>query len=192
MSYLILNGMNSNDTFIPKINDFLKEKFTEKDIRGEILNLHEIDIKPCLGCFKCWIETPGVCVIDDYGRTVAKKMIQSDYLLYVTPITYGGYSAELKKAVDRSISLLSPFFRIYHKEIHHEKRYDNYPDFIVIGTLSEQDENQEGIFRELVHRNSLNNFAEKVTSQIIYENDDEEVIQNKIEECLNIVGEKNE
>ncbi len=192
MNYLILNGMNAEDTFIAKINEFLKKKFTDKDIEGEILNLYEFDIKPCLGCFKCWIETPGKCVIDDYGRTVAKKMIQSDYLLYVTPITYGGYSAELKKAIDRSISLLSPFFRIYHNEIHHEKRYDKYPDFIVIGTLSEQDENQEEIFAELVHRNSLNNFAEQVSSQIIYESDDDRIVQNKLEECLNIVGEKNE
>ncbi|MHA1198776.1 MAG: hypothetical protein ACTSQF_05415, partial [Candidatus Heimdallarchaeaceae archaeon] len=114
--------------------------------------------------------------------------IQSDYLIYVTPITYGGYSAELKKAVDRSLPLISPFFRVHHDEIHHEIRYDKYPDFTVIGTLENPDEEQEEIFNTLVQRNRLNNFAEKFSSQIIYSSDNDELIETKIDESISIVG----
>ncbi len=192
MSYLILNGMQSNDSIIPKINKFIAEKLQEHDIKGEILNLHEKDIKPCLGCFKCWVETPGICIIDDFGREVAEKMIQSDYLFYITPIKYGGYSSELKKALDRSIGLLMPFFRIFHDEIHHETRYDKYPNFSVIGTLDEPNKEQEEIFTNLVKRNSLNNFAPKFTSQIIYTSDDEQTIKTKIDNSLRIMGEEND
>ncbi|MCE7743302.1 MAG: flavodoxin family protein [Candidatus Heimdallarchaeota archaeon] len=188
MQYLILNGMKYGDSLIPKITNSLSEKLQNKNLQGEILNLHSKDIKPCLGCFKCWVETPGICIIDDYGREVAKKTIQSDYLIYITPVNYGGYSAELKKAVDRSLPLLSPFFRVYHEEIHHEMRYDKYPDFIVIGTLEEPNEEQEEIFKKLVQRNSLNNFAEQSSSQIIYSSDAEETIETKIEESLSIIG----
>ena len=192
MQFIILNGMPSKNLTIQKINTMIAEKLQQKDIQGEILNLHEKDIKPCLGCFKCWVETPGICIINDYGREVAKKIIQSDYLIYVTPITFGGYSAELKKAVDRTLPLLSPFFRIYHNEIHHEQRYENYPDLIVIGFLDYPDEEQETIFKTLVYRNQLNNFAKRYSSQIIYSSDDEQIIETKIDESISIVGEKNE
>ncbi len=189
MQFLILNGMKKDDKIIPKINDILSNKLQDKGLEGEILNLHEKEIKPCLGCFKCWMETPGICIINDYGREVAKKIIQSDYLIYVTPVTYGAYSADLKKAVDRSLPLLSAFFRIYYNEIHHEMRYDKYPDFIVIGTLEEPDKEQESIFKSLVYRNQLNNFAEKYSSQIIYTSDDDKIIETKLDESLSIVEE---
>ena len=192
MSYLILNGMKKEDEFIPKLNDKLSIILQKIGLKGNILKLHEYKIKPCLGCFKCWIETPGICVINDFGREVAKKIIQSDYLIYITPITFGAYSAELKKAIDRTLPLLSPFFRVYHNEIHHEQRYDKYPDFAVIGTLDEPDSEQEEIFKELVYRNSLNNFADKYSSQVIYSSDDDETVEMKLEKSLRIFGEDND
>ena len=115
----------------------------------------------------------------------------SNYLVYITPITYGAYSAELKKAIDRSLPLLSPFFRIYHDEIHHEMRYDKYPDFIVIGTLEEPDEEQEDIFKTLVTRNRLNNFAENYTCQILFNSDTDEIVETKVNDSLSIVGDIN-
>ncbi|MCG3222186.1 MAG: flavodoxin family protein [Candidatus Heimdallarchaeota archaeon] len=192
MSYLILNGMYQNDSIIPKIDELVSEEFNKRGIKGETIVLQEKDIKPCLGCFKCWIQTPGICIIDDYGREVAKKIIQADNLIYLTPVHFGGYSSELKKAVDRSLGLLSPFFRVYKDEIHHETRYDKYPNLFVIGTLKEPNPKQEEIFSELVKRNVLNNFAPKHATQIIYFTDEISTIKKKIEEGVRIVGDDNE
>jgi multimeric flavodoxin WrbA len=183
--------MYKNDLLIPKIRKIISEEFEKRNIAGETIVLHEKDIKACLGCFKCWIQTPGECIINDFARDVTKKMINSDYLIYLSPIVYGGYSAELKKAVDRSISLISPFFRVYNDEIHHEARYDKYPKLIVIGTLPEPDINQESIFKDLVERNVLNNLAPEHISKIIHNIDEDEVIKSKIEDCFAIVGEEN-
>ena len=190
MNYVILNGMNENDSFLQETNRSIENELLKQGFQGESILLHEKDIKPCLGCFKCWVETPGICVIDDYGRETAKKMIQSDYMIYLTPICFGGYSAELKKSLDRALPLLSPFFRIYHEEIHHEQRYDKYPNMIVYGILDEPNKEQEEIFTELVKRNSLNNFAPKLASQIIYKSDDQKVIQDKIQVGLSILGDE--
>lgn len=193
MSYVILNGMYKDDSFIPRINQMVSEEFQRNNYVGDTVILHDEEIKPCLGCFKCWVQTPGICIIDDYGREVAKKMIQSDVLVYITPINYGGYSAELKKALDRSIGLLSPFFRVHEKEIHHETRYDKYPDLVVIGTLEKSNTEQEEIFTALVKRNVLNLFSEKYSYQVIYKDDDDDaIITKKIESSLAIVGEGNE
>jgi multimeric flavodoxin WrbA len=111
-------------------------------------------------------------------------------MIYLSPVVYGGYSAELKKALDRSICLISPFFRVYHNEIHHEIRYENYPKLIVVGTLPNPDSEQEEIFTELVERNVLNNFAPKHVSKVIYLSDEDKIIKNKIEECFAIVGDE--
>lgn len=192
MSYVVLNGMYQDDNFIPNIERMISEEFQKRNITGETLNLHEKEIKACLGCFKCWIQTPGICIIDDFGRDVVKKIIQSDYLIYLSPIVYGGYSTELKKAIDRSIGLICPFFQVYHGEIHHEKRYEEYPKLLVIGTLLEADSEQEEIFKELVERNVLNNFAPEHTTTIIYHSDEEESIKQKLEGSFKIVGDENE
>lgn len=191
MSYLILNGMFKDDSFIPKIEKIVSEEFQKQNINGETIILHEHDIKPCLGCFKCWVQTPGICIIDDYGREVAKKNIQSDNLVYITPITFGGYSAELKKAVDRSIGLISPYFRVYKDEIHHETRYDRYPNLFVFGVLENPNPEEEKIFSTLVKRNVLNNFAPKHSSQVIYYSDDESEIIRKIADGLSVLGDEN-
>lgn len=192
MSYVILNGMYKNDNFIPMIEKMISEEFNKRNILGETLNLHEKEIKACLGCFKCWVQTPGVCIINDFGRDVAKKMIQSDFLIYLSPIIYGGYSSELKKAVDRSIGLLLPFFQIHHGEIHHEMRYGRYAKLLVIGTMPETDLEQEEIFKELVERNVLNNFAPEHTTTIIYHSDKEETVKQKLREGFKIVGDVND
>ncbi|MHA1814880.1 MAG: flavodoxin family protein [Candidatus Heimdallarchaeaceae archaeon] len=188
MSFVILNGMYKDDSFIPRINQMVSDEFQRNNYVGDSVILHDEEIKPCLGCFKCWVQTPGICIIDDYGREVAKKMIQSDVLVYITPITYGGYSAELKKAVDRSLGLIAPFFRVHENEIHHEMRYDKYPNLLVIGTLDKPSPDQEEIFTTLVKRNVLNLFCPKYTSKIIYTDDDEATIKKKIEESIGEVG----
>jgi len=124
----------------------------------ENLALREIDIAPCLGCFGCWVKTPGVCVIDDAGRDVARRMAQSDLLVYLTPLTFGGYSSELKKALDRSIPNISPFFRLVHGEVHHVKRYARNPRILGIGVCAGGpiDPEEEELFETLVHRNAIN------------------------------------
>jgi AraC-like DNA-binding protein len=52
----------------------------------------------------------GVCVIDDFGLEAARMAVQSDVLIFLSPVTSGGYSSELKKAVDWfARSLLLPY-----------------------------------------------------------------------------------
>lgn len=52
MSYVILNGINEDDDFIPNINNILTEQFQQKNNKGDILTLHENEIIPCLGCYE--------------------------------------------------------------------------------------------------------------------------------------------
>ena len=61
MDFVILNGMYENDSFLQEINSSIENELLKQGFQGESISLHEKDIKPCLGCFKCWVETPGIC-----------------------------------------------------------------------------------------------------------------------------------
>ena len=139
------------------------------------LILREVDIAPCLGCFGCWVKTPGVCVIDDAGRDVARQMIQSDLLVYLTPLTFGGYSSELKKAIDRSIPNISPLFRLVRGEVHHVKRYTRNPRIVGIGVcpIGRVDPDEEELFETLIHRNAINMHAPADEATVVAAEDNE-------------------
>ena len=89
--------------------------------------LRDTPIAYCRGCFNCWIKTPGICRTRDAGRYVARAFRASDAVFFLTPVTFGGYSSELKKALDRCIGLVAPFSTRVRGEVHHRRRYAAYP-----------------------------------------------------------------
>lgn len=87
-------------------------------------------IKNCVGCFGCWIKTPGKCVIKDGYENLGEIFSRADNIIVVSECFYGGYSPFVKNILDRSISYLLPFFKIWNNEMHHQKRYKNNFKFI--------------------------------------------------------------
>ena len=100
---------------------------------AETIVLREQKIGNCAGDFFCWVRSPGVCNVDDDNRVIAAKVVRSDLVIYLTPVTFGGYSSALKRMVDHQIQNISPFFTAIDGEIHHQPRYAAYPDLLVIG-----------------------------------------------------------
>lgn len=82
-------------------------------------------IQSCIGCFGCWIKTPGKCVLKDGYENMGELLAQADKVTIVSRCCYGGYSPFVKNVIDRSISYLLPFFRTIHNETHHKPRYKN-------------------------------------------------------------------
>lgn len=82
-------------------------------------------IKPCIGCFGCWIKTPGMCVIHDGFESIGAEMVKCSELILASRCVYGSVSPEVKAALDRAISYIHPDFAIRHGELHHKRRYNN-------------------------------------------------------------------
>lgn len=188
MKALILDGSKEDNIFNTIINE-ITNILKEKNIHVEAINLRSQDITSCQGCFDCWIKTPGICTINDIGRTISMKMVQCDLLILITPITFGGYSSELKKALDRMNPNILPFYIKIGGEIHHSPRYDKYPILIGIGILTSPEQESETIFLKLIERNSINFYSEKYSSKIIYSDDSLEGIHKKIFNSLSEVTE---
>jgi len=156
MNALILNGEESDGLSLNHISKSIKEELKANDFKVEEILVKEKEIADCRGCFKCWVKAPGICIIDDYGREAAARLINSDLLIFLTPVVFGSYSYQLKKALDRMIPLISPYFKKIKGEIHHRKRYSKYPSILAVGIMEEIDEAQSQIFKELVQRNCIN------------------------------------
>jgi multimeric flavodoxin WrbA len=157
MKALILNGARSGNGAVNTMNDAIMAELAAEGWQAESLPLRDLKLAYCTGCFECWTGAdPGLCRVDDAARDVAQAMINSDLVIYLTPVTFGGYSSELKRAVDRCICLVSPFFTTIQGETHHRPRYDRYPALIGVGVLPGPDPEQERIFKALVARNALN------------------------------------
>jgi len=185
MKALILNGERKNESALSLVSEAVAEELSEQGWQAETIVLHEKKIARCTGCFGCWVTTPGVCVIDDFGREAARMVIGSNVLIYLTPITFGGYSSELKKAVDRfACLLLLPFFKKIEGEIHHQARYQPLPSLIGIGVLPDPDEESERIFTKLVARNAINIHCPASHSSVFYNHQDREFIRKEVRTLL--------
>ncbi len=130
-------------------------------------DLTALDIPDCKGDFGCWTITPGICVQPGPHRDVARDMIQSDLVVWLTPVTFGGYSSSLKRQLDHSISLISARFTTVGGETHHAPRYEHFPDLLVVGLLERPDSTAGRVFERLVRRNALNVYAPHVASPLL-------------------------
>jgi multimeric flavodoxin WrbA len=122
-------------------------------------------------------------VIDDDGRETTRKAIQSDLLVFLTPVTFGGYSSELKKAIDRTIPISLPYFESYKGQIHHKKRYKKYPKLLVIGVQEPGLEGEE-TFLALAERNRLNFRPPTYAAGVFHRDKNSEAIPAFVEELL--------
>ncbi len=141
MKILIFNG-NPDELdvqFDSGITQFANQ-LSDAGHSTEIVNLREKNIRPCTGCFKCWIKTPGTCVIKDDAIELSGKFIHSDHVVLASPLKMGYFSAIMKNTLDRSIPNLHPHLEEVNGEIHHKKRYDTYPG---IGVLLKREESTD-------------------------------------------------
>jgi multimeric flavodoxin WrbA len=180
----IADGDATIDGICQKVVDHLSQTGWET----EIVDLRNKQIASCKGCFGCWVKTPGICVIDDYGREIAKKVVQSDLLVYVTPVTFGGYSSELKKALDRIIPSILPYFKIVRGEVHHAKRYKRSQRLAVFGVQAGSDPERERIFKALVDRNSINLHSPAHGASVLVEGEGGQEIDEQVGSLLTSIG----
>ncbi len=85
----------------------------------EIIDLSDRRISGCIGCFTCWLKTPGRCVHDDDMGRILKSYIDSDALVLATPVYVDGMSGQLKTCLDRMLPLADPHFKTREGHMRH-------------------------------------------------------------------------
>jgi multimeric flavodoxin WrbA len=187
MKATILDGSRAGDDGLAGAKQALTAELQGLGWQVRTFPLRQLEIHHCLGCFGCWVRTPGQCVIDDAAREIAREAIAGQMLIYLTPVTFGGYSSELKKAVDRMICLISPFFTFVDGEIHHRKRYERYPRLVGMGLVEDGDEEGGQIFQRLVDRNAINFHAPAHAAAVVRRGQGEADVQAVVRDLLHKV-----
>jgi multimeric flavodoxin WrbA len=190
MKVTMLNGLPEGQDDGKALSGEFEAYFAHHGATVTHFHLADEPVRCCLGCFHCWTTSPGECRIDDPARLVAQAVIASDWTVFLTPVTFGGYSSQLKKAVDRLIPLILPFFRLVEGEFHHQPRYQRYPNILGIGILGEPDPTQEAIFRQLVERNAINLQAPGHASVFVHVGESRETVWSDLDEILMVTERK--
>ena len=188
MNVLILDGSRQPVPALENVKMELRERLGGKGHQIEEIVLRDTSMHNCVGCFNCWVKSPGLCIYDDDGMKVANGIANSQLLVMLTPITFGGYSSLLKKALDRQLPVLLPFFAKYEGEVHHKLRYESYPNMLAVGSIEKEDKLHENVFARLAKRNSVNGQAPRSNSLVVYNMETREEVGRKLDLILDGMG----
>ncbi len=62
-------------------------------------------IAPCLGCYHCWIVTPGQCVHHDDMQELLREFIAADVVVCSSPLYYYSLSSRMQMFFERTLPL---------------------------------------------------------------------------------------
>ena len=116
-------------------------------------------IHNCIGCFGCWLKTPGICVLKDNYNDMGKLLSKCDELKIISKCVYGSYSPFIRNVLDRSIPYLLPYFISKNSETHHAMRYKNKISLSVHFYGSDITANEKETAKHLVKANCINFFT---------------------------------
>ena len=157
MKITILNGNpvpSSFDTYLAQLKPALEaggHTVTQLDLR---------DMPPryCIGCWGCWVKTPGQCSNGDAASlAMDRAVINADFVLWAAPLKMGFPTELLKRACDKHLPLIHPYMVVDHGEAHHRKRYVRYPRLgLLIEREADTDERDLQIVTDIHCRTALN------------------------------------
>lgn len=91
------------------------------------MDLSKMDPEDCIGCWSCWLKTPGKCINNDLNEFYA-KYLEADKIVIFSDIKKGFVSGKIKTIIDRLIPHFLPYIEVLADGCNHEARYEKYPD----------------------------------------------------------------
>lgn len=151
MNAAILDGFAEENY----LQDILKETLSAQNLSYTYLKLKDLAILPCASCGSCGLVIPGRCVLKDETPQVMRAIAKSEIIILLTPIVFGGYSAQLKKAMDKMMLAGLPLYFAANGRLFHPSRYGR-KALLAIGMAAGHLNGEENNFRLLVERNAQN------------------------------------
>lgn len=111
MKTLIINGSlkgEASHSFMVA-SRFARGIEATADAQTEVIELKNMNISHCVGCFGCWKVTPGQCVIRDDMDIIRDKIMESDNIILSFPLYFFGVSSKMKTMLDRLLPFKMPY-----------------------------------------------------------------------------------
>jgi multimeric flavodoxin WrbA len=138
----------------------------------------------CIGCFHCWIETPGVCRYADGMADLLAAIVRSDTVLWLERLRFGGHSAALKQVLDRTLGLMLSDFVLAKGELSHPPRYPHPPRLVGIAVTERATQLDDALYGAVVGRNARNLHAPSHAAAVVSTVDDPSLQLATIEAAL--------
>ena len=107
MKIAILNGSPRKMNTEAMVNAFA-EGAREAGHEVEILHVGRMKIAGCMGCEYCHTKGQGKCIQKDDMEKVIPAYLDSDLVVYATPVYYFGATAQLQAAIQRVYCIGKP------------------------------------------------------------------------------------
>jgi multimeric flavodoxin WrbA len=75
----------------------------------DLIVVRELDLEPCIGCYSCWVQTPGRCIHDDGMDRGLKAWAAADLVVIGTPVYHGSMTGLMKTFLDRLLPRYEPW-----------------------------------------------------------------------------------
>jgi multimeric flavodoxin WrbA len=86
------------------------EKIAGDTHKIERINLPELDVLGCQGCYECQEEpNEASCVTRDGATDVLKRIVEADAVVYATPLYMWGFASKIHAFMERHISLVTGY-----------------------------------------------------------------------------------
>ena len=93
--------------------DVALEEARKNGVLVSKISLRNKAIAPCNGCLKC-VKTR-TCVVKDDMEEIYRKMLESDGILWATPVYFWSMSGQTKIVMDRTYALTVPKLQLANK-----------------------------------------------------------------------------
>jgi len=134
------------------------------DTENVFLAKHKI--KPCIGCFNCWVKTPGECAIKDDMSELRGKYRAADVVVFATPLYVDNVTGIMKNFMDRLVPLADPHFeKDENGQYRHVKGFSKVQKIAVISNCGFPEQEHFQVLR-LLFRRIARNFHSEVIAEI--------------------------
>jgi NAD(P)H-dependent FMN reductase len=75
----------------------------------ELIRVRDLGLEPCIGCYSCWVQTPGRCIHDDGMERALEAWSRADLVVLGTPVYHGCMTGLMKTFLDRLLPRYDPW-----------------------------------------------------------------------------------
>jgi multimeric flavodoxin WrbA len=153
MKIAVLMGNPRKNGYTQYLADLFVKGLLAGGADVDIIDLTAVKINHCLGCYHCWLVTPGVCVHRDDMVSVMARFSTADCAVIVSPLNSYAVTSYVKSFMDRTFTFTKEGFSetprgLLRNSVRHPDHWPKSMAGIFVGAFRGS-ENFEGVKKSL-------------------------------------------